>query len=150
MVVHEELDELFARHRDLVVGLEFARAAQALTRFAETLLRHKDFEDRYILPLYEERAGRTLGGHPELFRLEHKNLARNLEEVILRAKALAADPSAGRRQAHEFLAAEWMFMHLWDHHGRRERNVLYPELDRLVTDDERAELLAQNPARGPI
>lgn len=141
MDIHKDLDELFARHRDLVVGLEFAAARDALVEFERRLRRHMDDEETLILPLYRERVGHVLGGDPEFFDLEHRNLLKNLAELKAAADALAADSAAGRRQAHEFLAKESMFMHLLDHHDRRERSTLYPELDRRLTDAEREDLL---------
>jgi len=141
MDVHASLEEALAVHRDLVVGLEFAKAAIALDVFERELAAHMTAEEKHVLPLYVERVGHVLGGDPEFFYAEHKNLLRNLAELKARIGALAADPSAGRRQAHEFLAAEHLFMQILDHHDRRERNTLYPELDRRLTAAERDELL---------
>ena len=141
MEVHAELDELFARHRDLVVELRFVAAAKALDDFIAALKKHMDAEETHILPLYEKRVGPILGGDPEFFRAEHRNLLKQLDAIRAKSRDLAANRAAGPRQAHEFLAAESMFLHLMDHHDRRERNTLYPELDKKLDERERAELL---------
>ncbi len=141
MEVHKELDELFARHRDLVVGLDFAKAAKALDAFERALKIHMEAEEKHILPLYEQRVGHVLGGDPAFFHAEHKNLLKLLAEIQTKSRELAANRAAGPRQAHQFLEAESMFLHLLDHHDRRERNTLYPELDKKVTVAEREELL---------
>jgi hypothetical protein len=31
-----------------------------------------------------------------------------------------------------------MYKHLVEHHDRRERNILYPQLDRVTSEQERA------------
>ncbi|MCG3172273.1 MAG: hypothetical protein GMKNLPBB_00421 [Myxococcota bacterium] len=138
---HEQLREKFARHRDWVVGLEFHRALEALDEFERDLLKHMQDEERSILPLYESRVGRVPGGAPELFRLEHKNLLRNLEVIREALRRLADDPSAGRRRAHEFLHQEGVFMHLLEHHDLRERNILYPRLEEKLSAGEIREVL---------
>jgi len=148
MDVHGGLHESFARHRDLVVGLEFAKALEALEGFERELRAHMDDEERHILPLYEERVGRVAGGDPQFFWLEHKNLLRNLDTAKAALRPLAGDPKAGRRQAHEFLHTETLFMQILEHHELREKNILYPQLDAAVSDVEREAILAKCGVRG--
>ncbi len=141
--VHAGFMELFARHRDLVVGLELGVAVEALAAFEKALRRHMEAEEKYVLPLYEERVGTVIGGSPDMFRLEHKNILRNLDDVTKLAKELAANPQAGRRQAHEFLDKETLLLHLLQHHDLRERNILYGELDLKLSEAELADLLSK-------
>jgi hemerythrin-like domain-containing protein len=143
MDVHAGLRELFDLHRDHVVGLEFGRALEALGTFERELRRHMEDEERHILPLYEERVGHVPGGDPQFFHLEHRNILRNLETAREALGKLAADPRAGRRQAHQLLHQEDLLMHLLEHHDLRERNILYPCLDRAVSAAEREEILAR-------
>jgi iron-sulfur cluster repair protein YtfE (RIC family) len=141
MEVHANLHELFAVHRDYIVGLEFGRALQALEHFEAELRSHMALEEQHILPLYERRVGHVLGGDPQFFYLEHKNILRNIDAAKEELRRLAADPKAGRRQAHELIDKEGILHHLLEHHDQRERNVLYPKLDEALTPEERAELL---------
>ncbi|HXG60064.1 MAG TPA: hemerythrin domain-containing protein [Planctomycetota bacterium] len=142
MGVHESLRERFAEHRDLVVGLEFGKALESLEVFERELVDHMRAEEKHILPLYERRVGRIPGGDPQFFHLEHRNLLRNLSALKEALGRLAGDRGAGRRQAHEFLHREALFLHLLEHHDGREKNILYPSLDRVLTDGEREALLA--------
>jgi len=141
--VHAGLHERFAVHRDLVVGLEFGRALVELEGFDRDLRVHMEAEETHVLPLYRSRVGKVLGGDPEFFRLEHQNILRNLETSKEALRQLAADPQAGRRQAHEFLDREWMLQNLIHHHDLREKNILYPKLDEVLSEQERDELLAR-------
>jgi hemerythrin-like domain-containing protein len=141
--VHDELRERFALHRDFVVGLDFGRALAELETFERELRVHMDVEEAHVLPLYRERVGKITGGDPEFFLLEHRNILRNLDAAKESLRRLAADPSSGRRQAHEFLDQEWMLHHLIEHHDLREKNTLYPRLDEAVSEREREELLAR-------
>ncbi len=138
--IHAEIDELLARHRDLVVGLEWAAALDALDAFERALRRHMEVEEQDVLPLYAQRVEPMPGADPQMFRLEHANILRNLADV--RAALAAVDAkTAGRRQAHEFIDKETMLLHLLRHHDLRERNTLYPALNLVLTPEERADLL---------
>ncbi len=143
LAVHTGLHERFAVHRDLVVGLEFGRAIAELEGFQRDLRVHMDAEEAHLLPVYKSRVGKVLGGDPDFFTLEHRNILRNLEMAKAALRQLAADPHAGRRQAHEFLDQEWMLQNLIRHHDLREKNILYPKLDEVLSQDERDELLAR-------
>ena len=140
--IHADLHEKLAVHRDFVVGLEFPRALEELERFEADLRAHMDAEERHILPLYRKRLPPVPGGDPELFSLEHQNILRNLASAKEALRKVIATPGAGRRQAHQFLDAEWMLLHLLEHHDAREKNVLYPRLDAILTEEERTQVLA--------
>lgn len=139
--VHAALHEQFAVHRDFVVGLEFDRALAELEKFEKDLRLHMRAEEDYLLPLYKERVGHVPGGDPDFFTLEHENILRNLEVAKQSLRRLVASPSAGRRQAHEFLNEEGILRHLIDHHDLREKNILYPRLDAVISKEERESLL---------
>ena len=139
--VHAGLREQFAVHRDFVVGLDFGRALAELDKFERELRAHMDAEEAFILPLYRERAGKVLGGDPDFFTLEHKNILRNLETAKESLRKLSVDPGAGRRQVHEFLDQEGMLLHLLEHHDLREKNTLYPRLDEVLSEAEREDVL---------
>lgn len=142
MEVHAALWEKFAVHRDFIVGLEFGKALEALMEFERELRRHMEAEERHVLPVYVERVGHVLGGDPQFFYLEHKNILRNLELAKDRLRKLAGNPRAGRRQAHELLQEENILYHVMEHHDLREKNILYPCLDKALAPEERATLLA--------
>lgn len=139
--VHDRIDERFEIHRDRLVELRFGDALEALGDFERDLVRHMTQEEELILPLYRERVGTVTGGDPELFLLEHANLLRNLASLKEDLAKLASQPGAGVREAHRFLDREHLFLHLMQHHGLRERNLLYPLLDARLDEGEREALL---------
>lgn len=143
MDVHASLHERFASHRDHVVGLEFLQALGSLEQFEQELRGHMEVEEKVILPLYEERIGHVPGGDPQFFHPEHRNLLKNLERAREGLRRLIAEPTSGRRQAHEFLQEESLLYQLLEHHDLRERNILYPRLSEALSPSEREEVLAR-------
>lgn len=141
MEVHATLREMFARHRDLVVGLEFRAAQEALATFQLTVQRHIEDEENYVLPRYDSLAAFPTGGRPEYFRSEHRKILEVLRELMAEAEVLAANPKAGRREAHEYLDRESPFLHLLNHHEHREERFLYPEMERLLREEEAGAIL---------
>jgi hemerythrin superfamily protein len=141
-VVFDDQDQAIVGAAD-ILPLVVQEGDRVLCRpkFERELRVHMDAEEAYILPLYRERAGKVLGGDPDFFTLEHKNILRNLETAKESLRKLAVDPAAGRRQAHEFLDQEGMLLHLLEHHDLREKNTLYPRLDEVLTEAEREDLL---------
>lgn len=143
MDVHEDLHELWDGHRDLVVLRRFADALRVLDAFGRALRLHMRDEERRVFPLYEQRVVPVPGGDPQFFRLEHRNLLRNLALLRRRLRALALTRSRDVRRAHQFLQSESLFLQILEHHDRRERNILYPQLEKNLSRQEATDLLRQ-------
>ena len=66
-----------------------------------------------------------------------------MRRLVARFKEVAARlPEAEdmERAALRLLDAETAFKHLCEHHDAREEQILYPALDRVTTDEEKARL----------
>jgi hemerythrin-like domain-containing protein len=140
--VHRELDEIFFRHQEALLLCDIDRAIDELKIHERKLLIHMQDEEELLLPIYVARADKIPGGSLELFTAEHKKMKKFLAEFSetlppMRAKA----PSALRRSIIALLDRQFMYKHLSEHHDLRERNVLYPWLDRITSEDERRALL---------
>ena len=151
---HHALDEAFARHQEALVMRNPRGAVEHLARFARLLKPHMALEDELLLPVYAARAGRVPGGGVELFTAEHVKLLRTLDELTTMARALVDEtPEPVRacrtlvRRTIALLDREYLFKDLIKHHDARERNVLYPHLDRLTSEEERARLWIDIEAR---
>lgn len=146
--VHRELDEHFLRHQEALVALDIPAAREWLERHAAALCEHMSDEDEVLLPLYL-RAGEAPRGPSELFRGEHEKIRRLLQRFFQRLDELAAAPT--RRGAVELITEQALYKGLMEHHDLRERELLYPVLDRALPDEERARVLAglRRPRPGP-
>ena len=135
--VHERLDWLFRAHQEALLVRDIGRARELLAAFERDLVDHMRFEEERLFPIYE-RAGRIEGGGLTLYRNEHGKL---LHFVSRMGEALAALQPDELGRIIELLDYEARFKNLMTHHDLRERNILYPTLDRVATAREARELL---------
>lgn len=137
---HDELDRLFLCHQEALLSKNLVEAAKWLDRFSHLLAVHLAREEDCLLPAFEALALKIPGGGPELFRAEHRKLAKLLDELRKRVEQLAGGPDLDARSVIELLDSEFTFKHLLQHHDSRERKVLYPVLDSHLDDARRLEL----------
>jgi iron-sulfur cluster repair protein YtfE (RIC family) len=146
---HADLDAVFAVHQEALLMRNVAGARVQLARFRSLLVPHMRMEDVLLLPLYHTRAPKIPGGGIELFTAEHKKIIKTLGELDERLAHLEATAEAELperacrpllRGVIAMLDREYLFKDLLAHHDLREKNVLYPQLDTLTTEEERADL----------
>jgi len=144
--IHNVLDVLFQRHQKALVTHRYAHAQELLNQLNTGLCAHMRHEERWLLPLYDARRDRMnapKGFGSEIFILEHKKMLKLLAGLKARMRGLVAGRTQSPREVIELLDEECTFKHLTQHHNAREHSILYPSLDRLVSQEERAKLLAR-------
>ncbi len=144
--LHAELDELFLEHQRALIGFDPERALALLTDYESLLAEHIREEEELLLPVYEpiyqRNAAQLRGGAPEIFYGEH----RKLREFVAHFKAQVPrirDLPDPVRALIKLLDTEATFKHLVEHHHTREEKILYTELDRATSPEERDKLLAR-------
>lgn len=145
--VHTELDEQFLAHQEQVLSGRFAESLRTLDAFTAAIRLHMTQEEDVLLPIYVER------GRPQfpaqrlqdrVFRLEHRKLLDLLGRIRARIEEVARGPArAAPRQIIALIERESVFKHVLEHHGERENQVLYPELNRVTDADERSGLVGR-------
>ena len=139
LALHKELDELFFEHQRALMRGELEDAFARLTAYETALLEHMQDEEQLLLPIYVSRADMPVAGTGEIFLNEHIKIKHYLGLIkaefpkLLQAKDL-------ERAIIFLLDSETTFKKLLVHHDNRERKILYPLLDQLVTDDEKRSL----------
>ncbi|HVY60408.1 MAG TPA: hemerythrin domain-containing protein, partial [Planctomycetota bacterium] len=121
MGVHEHLDRALAAHQEALVGLELARAAEALAAYDRGLRAHIREEETYVLPLYEALVPGACD--IEIYRGEHRRFEVLLDELAGRAATLAAE-GGPRAAVVALFDREAVLKHLLEHHDLRERTAL--------------------------
>ncbi len=146
--LHDRLQETFALHQEALLDRDLGTARARLEEFEREIRGHIRHEDEVLLPLYRERGGEAPGAGVDLFLAEHRKIEAFLEELRERL-AVLAHRVPGKRDVLALLDREATFKGLLDHHDRRERNALYPALERATTPRERAVLLGLHGTSGP-
>ena len=123
---HERLDALFKAYQTLK-RTDFPKAKSAFLEFKAGLQRHVAWEEDVMFPLWEKKSGMTGGGPTIVMRLEHKEIGDCLESI--HRKVQAQNPESDQE--------EQILLDLLDRHNMSEEEVLYPEMDHLISPEER-------------
>lgn len=124
---HDRLDELFTRFQQHKRS-DFVRAREFFKEFKFGLQRHIIWEEQVLFPLFEQKTGIYHNGPTEVMRADHRRIGTHLEAIHDKVRRQDADSDHEEQGLLTALAA----------HNEKEERVLYPTLDRLLTDDERA------------
>ena len=139
---HARLNEFFALHQEALIDLDLPMARRHLDDHALAIGLHIREEEEVLLPVFARRAGRIAGGTTEIFEAEHRHILALVEDLRREVGTIRLDDPALRRRVIALFDREALYKHLLDHHDRRERNVLYPVLDRVTSAEEREQMLA--------
>jgi iron-sulfur cluster repair protein YtfE (RIC family) len=124
---HDRLDRLLETYRRLK-RVDFAKAKEAFKEFKTGLQRHILWEEGILFPLFEEKTGMQDHGPTVVMRAEHREIGRRLE--ALHDKVRRQDVCSDEEEQSLLQA---LFAH-----NQKEENVLYPAIDRLSNEEERA------------
>lgn len=138
--VHDHLAELFRKHQEALVGLNFEEAVERLAVYRRELAAHIDVEEVLLMPIYK-RAGVIAGGPPEFFIGEHERMMRFLDRFEIVLDKLRFEQADLIRKTIDLLDQEAAYKSLLEHHESRERNLFFPALERVTSDEERDELV---------
>lgn len=143
MKFHKELEELFLKHQEELICLKIKKARKHLEEFAKELRHHMYVEEKYVLPLYEKKVAQQPGGGAFLFLGEHQKLKEFLRKTVSKMNKLSAKDKNIRRKVIDLLDLETRFKDIYLHHDLREKNMLYPKLDKAINNKEREVLLTK-------
>lgn len=144
---HEEMFGLLRAHQRALVGKNIETASSILDGFAEKLRGHIRFEEEGLLPVFVRRKAEIPGCTAQLITAEHAKLLSLLREISDRCRHLrgAADLTDA---ILDLLERETLFKGILEHHAMRESNLLFPGLDVIATNEERAQMLNARFAAG--
>jgi len=129
---HDRLEDLEGKAFAERGAGHYAEAAVVYGTFARGLRRHIGFEEDLLFPEFERCSGLPADAGPTaVMRAEHRTIEDLIDEIERGIGDPALDLEGARRSLHQVLG---------DHNLKEER-VLYPGTDRLMTEDERDELV---------
>lgn len=126
---HDRVENIFAEHQKAIVNGSLAEAAAHFRAFRSIVMEHLDMEETCLLPAYLENPAPPRGGGVEIFRAEHRQIARFVEALgdVVEGWTAAAKLSAG--EVIRLIEDERVLKHLLEHHDLRKRQYLYPWLN---------------------
>lgn len=142
MDAHRSLDRLLLRHQRALLDKKIPEARRHWKEYEVSLGLHMRFEEEEILPLYRKIDPPPKGCPVEFFSGEHKRLREFLNRIKRKISGLGED-KARQEKILELLELEWAYKNLMQHHDSREKNVLYPSLQQLLTPAERRGILSR-------
>jgi iron-sulfur cluster repair protein YtfE (RIC family) len=126
---HDRLDALFITFQEHK-RKDFAKAKEAFVAFKFGLQRHIVWEEDLLFPKWEENSGMAEAGPTQVMRTEHRMICDCLETI--HRKVVAQDPDSD--------GDEQLLLDLLKSHNMKEERILYPSIDQVITEQERAEL----------
>jgi DUF438 domain-containing protein len=121
---HSRLDELLQGFQDWKLR-DVAMAKELLAQFVSALHRHLQWEETVLFPLFEQKTGQT--GLTRTLLGEHQEIREWLGAVSEKIGENDTDSAYEEKMLVEELGG----------HNAREEYALYPELDKLLTDEEK-------------
>jgi len=142
LLIHRQLDAQFLEHQRALIRGNLVAALSHLEQYEKRLLDHIKDEEEILLPVFEIRVTPPVGGTTEIFRNEHIKIRDYV--ALLKAEVPKLSKAKDREQAVIFmLDSETTFKRLMVHHDNREHKFLYPQLDEVTSEAERAEIFQQ-------
>ncbi|HET6266640.1 MAG TPA: hemerythrin domain-containing protein [Acidobacteriota bacterium] len=129
---HLRLDSLFGEFQAFK-KTNYPRAREAFIAFKFGLQRHIVWEEQILFPVFESKTGMVNSGPTHVMRFEHRQIGECLE--ALHTKVKNSDPASDAEEAKllTFLAS----------HNQKEEMVLYPTIDRMISEQEKEEVYAK-------
>ena len=123
---HDRLDGLFDQFQT-IKACDYEGAKQHFKEFKRGLERHIVWEEEILFPLFETKSGMRESGPTAVMRMEHRQIKEALEQIHLKVREENSD-SGGE---------ETRLLQILSEHNRKEENILYPMVDRFVSEPER-------------
>lgn len=124
---HDRLDALFTSFQEQK-RKDFAKATEAFLAFKFGLQRHIVREEDVLFPKWEENSGMAEGGPTQVMRTEHRLIGNCLKAIHRNVQARNPDSDKDEQRLLDLLKS----------HNMKEERILYPSIDQVISDEERA------------
>jgi regulator of cell morphogenesis and NO signaling len=128
---HDRLDELFRNFQKLK-RVDYSKAKEFFKEFKFGLQRHIVWEEEILFPMFEQKTGMAYNGPTRVMRIEHRQIGEYLESIH---KKVQQQDLNSDEEEHRLLS-------LLSLHNQKEEYILYPAIDKSLSDAERAAVFA--------
>jgi iron-sulfur cluster repair protein YtfE (RIC family) len=129
---HAEIDAALGAVAAAVGEGRFDAALNTYAGMERGLRRHMRIEEELLFPVFEARSG--VGGPTSVMRDEHRQIR---VALTLMGGGLDQRDGSGFAEGLRFMRS------VMPDHNAKEEHILYPTLDRLLSDAERSALVAR-------
>jgi regulator of cell morphogenesis and NO signaling len=132
-VDHDRLDEIFEGFKKLSED-DIDGARKLFPEFKTGLVQHIGWEEEILFPIFEQKTGMHDTGPTAVMRMEHghiKNFLAEIGEKVLAGELKDVDK------------AETGLLEVLGPHNEKEENILYPAIDNLTSEQEKAAMIAR-------
>jgi iron-sulfur cluster repair protein YtfE (RIC family) len=126
---HDRLDKLLTSFQALKRS-DYPKAQEAFKQFKMGLQRHIVWEEDLLFPIWERKTGLIEGGPTQVMRMEHRQIGELLEAIHEKVKARNPESDQEEERLQAVLIS----------HNMKEERILYPAIDKVLEDNERASL----------
>jgi hemerythrin-like domain-containing protein len=133
---HSRFFEMFLQHQEALTALDLRGALERLVEVRRSIEEHIAAEEQLFAELFAH-VDEVRGIPLDLFTGEHRHLRDLLAAYEAATRRLDPADPALRRRVVELIDEESLFKTFFRHHDERERNLLYPALDRGTPPSER-------------
>ncbi|MFV0478248.1 MAG: hemerythrin domain-containing protein [Parahaliea sp.] len=127
---HKRIDLLFEHYCKCLDSGDKTLASHFLAKFEEGLLRHIAWEEQLLFPRFEQVTGMFESGPTKVMEHEHRQIRSLLQEI-----GYQLNSGSDCKEANDALKI------LLESHNQKEEGILYPQCDRLLNEEQLAELL---------
>ncbi len=128
---HRECDESFARAEKAAIEGDFATTKAEFNTFVDDTLKHFQKEEEVLFPAFESVTGSS-EGPTNVMRFEHEQVRGLMGKM---AQAIESED----KDAYLSLAESMMI--LLQQHNMKEEQMLYAMFDRVVPQEQKAQVL---------
>ena len=135
---HHLIYDLLVMHQKHLMHGQIEEAKNKIEKLNKFMKQHLQAENEYLLPLYEKYVSPIpAGGAVEFFVHEHHKINRYMDQFA----GLSFEPTKSSTDLVNLFDQYYKFKHLLDHHHTREDTFLFRLLDRVLTEDQKREIL---------
>ncbi len=128
---HQHLDELFHQFQNTKTT-DREGALKVFQQFKAGLERHIVWEEEILFPSFDRRFGHLQGGPTAVMRWEHQRIRQSLDAIALKLSRNDLQTDEDEMELDAVLCP----------HNQKEEGILYPMIDQVVGQEERAEIFA--------
>ncbi len=129
---HQHLDELFHKFQDLK-ATDCRRAEKTFHEFKAGLEKHIVWEEEILFPAFEEKFGHLQDGPTSVMRLEHRQIRNYLDAIAQKLAEKNFETDEDEIGLETVLCP----------HNHKEESILYPMMDQVFSEPERAEMFSE-------